>query len=49
VRRYATLGRHRDTSNATDGIYANGGAHSTLELRKRHQGYRGRIVLGVDT
>jgi len=37
----------RDTTNATDGIYAGGGARSTLRLRKREQGYRGKMVLGV--
>ena len=39
----------RDTTNATDGIYAGGGARSTLRLRKREQGYRGKMVLGVHT
>ena len=44
---YAAHGA-RHTTNATDTIYADGGARSTLELRKREDGYRGKIVLGVD-
>src|SRR5207237_424021 len=36
----------RDTTNATDGIYAGGGARSTLRLRKREQGYRGKMLRG---
>jgi len=43
---YAAHGA-RDTTNATDGIYAKGGARSMLRLRERHQGYRGKMVLGV--
>src|SRR5439155_24762554 len=45
---YAAHGA-RDTTNATDGIYASGGARSTLRLRKRRQGYGGKMVLGVHT
>jgi protocatechuate 3,4-dioxygenase beta subunit len=37
-----------DTSNAADFIYANGGAQSTLGLRKRRRGVRGKIVLAVE-
>src|SRR5438876_1010963 len=43
---YAARGA-RNTTNATDGIYASGGARSTLRLSKRRQGYRGKMILGV--
>jgi protocatechuate 3,4-dioxygenase beta subunit len=36
-----------DTTNTTDFIYAAGGAESTLRLRRRGKGYRGRLALGV--
>lgn len=43
---YATRGK-RDTTNATDNIYASGGAQSTLSMTKSGDGYVGTIVLGV--
>jgi protocatechuate 3,4-dioxygenase beta subunit len=50
---YNTRGA-RDTRNATDSIYASGGAESTLKLRrarnrkgKKKRGYEGRFALGV--
>lgn len=43
---YASRGP-RTTTNASDGIYAAGGARSKLTLRRHRKGYRGRIVLGV--
>jgi protocatechuate 3,4-dioxygenase beta subunit len=45
---YAARGR-RDTTNAGDGIYARGGAESTLALRRRRRGYGARITLVVQT
>lgn len=46
---YASRGG-ADTTNATDGIYASGGAESTLDLRKLSGGgYRGTIALRVRT
>jgi len=38
---------NRDTRNATDGIYAAGGAASTLRLARRTAGYVGTITMGV--
>jgi protocatechuate 3,4-dioxygenase beta subunit len=43
---YAARGA-ADTTNATDFIYAAGGAESMLRLRRRGKGYRGRLALGV--
>jgi len=43
---YASRGT-RDTTNAEDGIFANGGSQSTLALRVRGAGYRGKLTLGV--
>ncbi len=43
---YASRGP-RDTDNASDGIYASGGAQSLLALRPRGTGYQGRLTLGV--
>lgn len=43
---YAARGA-RTTTNATDGLYGDGGARSKLKLRKRHGTYRGRMVLAV--
>jgi protocatechuate 3,4-dioxygenase beta subunit len=37
----------RDTTNATDGIYAGGGAESMLKLEHRGGGYVGRLAMGV--
>jgi protocatechuate 3,4-dioxygenase beta subunit len=36
-------------TNDQDGIYANGGAQSTLQLSVEGDGYRGTIALGVQT
>jgi protocatechuate 3,4-dioxygenase beta subunit len=38
-----------DTTNATDFIYASGGAQSMLALRKRRRSVRGAIILAVET
>jgi len=38
---------NRDTRNATDGIFANGGASSVLHLRRSGRGYVGSLTLGV--
>ena len=43
---YAAHGK-RDTTNATDGIYAQGGAQSMLTITKRGAGYIGAITFGV--
>jgi protocatechuate 3,4-dioxygenase beta subunit len=45
---YAARGT-ADTTNATDLIYASGGARSTLKLRKHGGSVRGTIVLAVAT
>lgn len=46
---YAARGT-RSTTNATDAIYASGGARSLLALRRQgRQGLRGRITLAVRT
>jgi protocatechuate 3,4-dioxygenase beta subunit len=37
----------RDTRNATDSIYRNGGSRSMLKLTKSGMGYVGRITMGV--
>ena len=37
----------RDTRNATDSIYRNGGSRSMLKLTKSGTGYVGRITMGV--
>ena len=37
----------RDTRNADDAVFANGGRRSMLKLRKTHAGYVGRITMGV--
>ena len=37
----------RDTRNATDSIYRNGGSRSMLKLAKSGTGYVGRITMGV--
>ncbi len=37
----------RDTRNATDSIFRNGGKRSLLVLRKSGNGYTGRITMGV--
>ncbi|MEW6271490.1 MAG: intradiol ring-cleavage dioxygenase [Thermodesulfobacteriota bacterium] len=44
---YAARGP-RDTTNATDGIFASGGAESMLVLRPRGAGYWGSLTLVVD-
>jgi protocatechuate 3,4-dioxygenase beta subunit len=36
-----------DTTNATDGIYSQGGAESTLALERAGDGYAGTFTLGV--
>ena len=38
---------NRDTRNATDSIYRNGGSRSMLKLSKSGTGYVGRITMGV--
>ena len=38
---------NRDTRNANDSIYRNGGSKSLLTVRKRGSGYVGSIVMGV--
>lgn len=38
---------NRDTRNATDSIYRNGGSRSMLKLAKSGNGYVGRITMGV--
>jgi hypothetical protein len=43
---YASRGA-AGTTNATDGIYARGGAQSTLRIRRRRRSVRGAIVLAV--
>ena len=37
------------TLNDQDGIYANGGERSKLQLASQRDGYRGAITLGVQT
>jgi hypothetical protein len=37
----------RDTRNATDSIFRNGGSRSLLKLTKATNGYVGRITMGV--
>jgi protocatechuate 3,4-dioxygenase beta subunit len=43
---YSTRGS-RDTRNASDSIYRNGGSRSLLKVTKVGSGYRGTIVMGV--
>lgn len=43
---YAARGA-RDTDNASDGLFANGGARYLLQLSRRGIGYQGRATLGV--
>ena len=43
---YAARGT-RDTDNASDGIYRNGGASSLLTLTPRTSGWQGRLTMGV--
>ena len=43
---YAARGS-RDTDNASDGIFANGGAQSLLRLSTRGRGYQAKLTLGV--
>ncbi len=43
---YAARGA-RDTRNANDSIYRNGGSRSLLKVTKVGSGYRGTIVMGV--
>ena len=43
---YNTRGS-RDTRNASDSIYRNGGSRSLLKVTKVDSGYRGAIVMGV--
>jgi protocatechuate 3,4-dioxygenase beta subunit len=38
---------NRDTRNAADSIFRNGGSRSILKLRKVGSGYRGTIAMGV--
>ena len=38
---------NRDTRNATDSIFRNGGSRSMLKLSKRGAGYVGRITMGI--
>jgi protocatechuate 3,4-dioxygenase beta subunit len=38
---------NRDTRNASDSVYRNGGKNSLLRLRKSGQGYLGTIPMGV--
>jgi protocatechuate 3,4-dioxygenase beta subunit len=38
---------NRDTRNATDSIYRNGGSKSVLSVRRRGAGYLGTIAMGV--
>jgi len=38
---------NRDTRNAEDGIYQNGGRSSTLKLKRSGSGYLGSITMGV--
>jgi len=38
---------NRDTRNATDSVYRNGGSRSLLKLRKSGTGYIGSITMGV--
>jgi protocatechuate 3,4-dioxygenase beta subunit len=42
-----SLRPNRDTRNATDGIFANGGASSVLHLRRSGRGYVGSLTVGV--
>lgn len=45
---YKARSAERDTFNATDSIYANGGAQATLTMKHDgHGGYTGTITLGV--
>jgi protocatechuate 3,4-dioxygenase beta subunit len=44
---YKARAADRDTRNATDGIYANGGPRSTLSMKRAAGGYIGAITLGV--
>lgn len=48
--RYAGRGP-RDTTNASDGIYGDGGARSVLRVQRlsRNRGYVGRLTMGVTT
>lgn len=43
---YAGRGE-RDTTNANDGIYADGGAESQLAVEPSGDGYVGRLTMGV--
>jgi hypothetical protein len=43
---YAARGS-RDTRNAADSIYRNGGSRSMLKLTRLGTGYRGAITMGV--
>ena len=43
---YASRGA-ADTTNASDGIYSQGGAESTLALAREGDGYAGTLTLGV--
>ena len=45
---YRTRGQ-KDTPNAADNVYADGGRRSTLRLTRRGGGYTGRLALGVRT
>ena len=38
-----------DTTNASDGIYAQGGEQSTVKVEKSGDGYVGRLTMGVAT
>ena len=39
---------HRDTRNATDAVYRNGGTRSMLSVRKRGSGYVASITMAVE-
>jgi hypothetical protein len=43
---YSTRGA-RDTRNASDSIYRNGGSRSMLKVTKLGSGYRGAVAMGV--
>jgi hypothetical protein len=44
---YSARAAARDTFNATDSIYASGGAQSMLTMKRSGSGYIGSIAMGV--
>lgn len=46
---YNSRGGTPDTTNASDGIYAQGGEQSTVKVETSGDGYRGALTMGVAT